>query len=237
MKKLIPTVVSFVLLAAMYFLSAFSTAHAVSYEEAVRQGTKNKIQEAAEMAANVYEPAVRAGILVKEVDDRYAGSGVLISPDRALTAAHVIADPDASHFIVFHGDKVMNVEVVQRGEPKSATDYAFLSLPFPVNVDMRIRCTPLHLGESVFAVSSPGPYKNLLTFGKVMQLESHVHGTVGIYMDIGWGSSGGVVYDLSGALVGLVIAKAWLPEGALPHQTFIIPSADIGAGEEALCLR
>lgn len=132
------------------------------------------------------------------------GSGVRISNDTVITAAHVIGNEGP---YTVHCPNGQSDTVLVRLDKK--LDLALLRIsPACTAPIVDVRFTRLSAGDSLFSVGCPAGVCGVVTSG-VVSSYSYINGTMYLVTEteIQGGSSGGGVYDSTQKLVG--IAKAY----------------------------
>ena len=171
-----------------------------------------------------------------ELDRSGHCTGVVVSKDEIITAAHCVQvivkqygtqvsdwQMVASHMhAVFQdGTRLDAVDIVGLGYPATQDDWAILKFDEKEMSEAKARpalCSQTYIdnppvvGKKIFHVGSPGEARLAMTFGYVSSYNTDGpqygvwHGVVDGDIHGAPGSSGGPLFDLSGNLVGLVIA-------------------------------
>lgn len=155
---------------------------------------------------------------VKVFNETGLGSGVVISPHRVLTAAHVTRGNDAMQIQMPDGT-VRIGHVVWEGKGVAPQhDIAMIDVDTSGARPAHLRCDPLKAGDVVYSYGFPMGIRDVLTKGIVANPEGipsyafvdddflkHVvpAGIVLLNLTIIPGNSGGGVWDQAGNLVGL----------------------------------
>jgi S1-C subfamily serine protease len=133
------------------------------------------------------------------------GSGVLISPDRVLTAAHVVRG-DVGLFITLHNGKTAHATVIWKHE---ALDLAVIKLSAPATgvEPAKLACTANSAGDKLTAVGHPQNFRWLSFPWYLAGLDETSPENYAIASGtIMGGMSGGPVYDSQDRVVGIVSA-------------------------------
>lgn len=151
------------------------------------------------------EPIVRV-----TVDDGH-GSGFILPGGKVVTAAHVVGDLGTVTVVPAANGAELEAEVVWRGEALGM-DAAVLQLA-PGDYEglptARVTCRELRPGETVYGVGYPGPLSIPVVVPLLVQpgrLPAADFGSGRSWVISGMivsGMSGGPVYDVTGAVVGL----------------------------------
>lgn len=139
-------------------------------------------------------------------EERASGTGVLIAPDRILTAAHVVGD--AGLVRIDHAGQTFTAEVL--GVFEDGRDLALLTLPAPMAEPLAVGSAP-SAGDAVTIVGHPFGGAITSMVGPVVDVPSRaasiLRGSLlGVEARTEAGMSGGPAVDADGAFVGLLVA-------------------------------
>jgi serine protease Do len=166
-----------------------------------------------------FRPAKSAGL----------GSGVLIAPNRVLTAAHVVHTADKVA-VAFHDDRTVYARVLSSSR---LADTAVLELESPQN-DIPVArlgdSDELEVGEQIVVIGAPYGLTYTLTTGRISGRVNA--GAVGGDMmnveylqtdaAINQGNSGGPMFNLQGEVVG-VVSSILSQSGGFEGLGFVVP--------------
>jgi S1-C subfamily serine protease len=166
-------------------------------------------------------PAPTENLVVVQVSvsvcgSRSSGSGVLVADGLLLTAAHVVGDAKLVR-IDYRG---MTVSGEVLGVPVDGRDVALVALDAPLPTPVASGVMPAS-GTALTVVGHPGGGVRSAFVGPIVDLAPVVASlagsgdVVGVDVSIAEGISGGPAVDLSGAVVGLVVAKETATDTAL----------------------
>lgn len=179
---------------------------------------------ASAVAATGLERASRAVVAVA-VGPQIVGSGVVIAPGYALTAAHVVDDVAgfAPVLVVGGAETTFTVVAIDR-----ARDLALLSAPtFDVQPVVVADSGALTRGQDVTAIGFPVGLRSVtFTRGVVSSPAQEFRGRTFVQTDaaINPGNSGGPLVDSEGRLVAINVEK--LSGGGVDTVGFSVPGAD-----------
>lgn len=192
---------------------------------------KVKQSDALTNAINDSLPA-SATILVQQGDEQWNGSGFLLNNGRMITAFHVVEGVTAENGVinVVFDNKSNEAYSAQVAAANPQFDLAIIVLNTVPNVEPMMLANPkaITIGEPIAVIGSPGGWQDVVTTGRVAaihqdvsQLEAALSDFILIDADIEPGSSGSMVIDEDGNIVGMVSA-------------IIGEHADIGLGKKAV---
>ena len=166
-----------------------------------------------------------SSVVLIEIDGRHTGSGFVVAPDLIITARHIV-NKRGNYAVVLADGSKRNVQAIRISKE---TDCAVL-LVRKTSFRPLILTTKIEVGQPIFVVGSPLNRKffNYVTYGIVSKIDvihSRFSGNPLIMIDAAAnpGNSGGPVFDSSGKVIGIFIAR-------YPHNcglNFITPSIDI----------
>lgn len=159
--------------------------------------------------------AARATVWVGNDDGH--GSGVVIAPNRVITAGHVVGDNTTMQIKLSTGEKKLG-HVVWIGKG-SGNDLALIEVDTGNIRPGRVACNDTHRGERVFSFGYPLWAQEVMTWGRVASDRHVVDEQTGIRatlldMTIVPGNSGGGIWTENGELVGLAEAVMVVPLNA-----------------------
>ena len=169
-----------------------------------------------------------------EDDGLVRGAGVIVDREYVVTNSHVIAGTDT---ILFYSGDRSGFEVLF-DDPEM--DIAILKLPVGRPVSARVDCSPMAVGEVIYAIGHPAGVQWGLTSGQVVQNIPDEDGQITVDGMTASGSSGGPYFSADGRLRGVVVAFRLQAVAFYPMPEYIrifaimIPaSAFCGALKEA----
>lgn len=174
-------------------------------------------------AGSLYKQASPAVVTLEALGEdgkvKKTGSGLLTSADgKLLTNYHVVSNTKNMTVRLANGDAYDIVEVIAIDRRK---DIAYLKIPA---VDMPFlklgRSAGVEIGQTVYSIGSPMGLQNTLSHGLVSGIrELDGYRLFQISAPISSGSSGGPVFDRSGAVIGIAV----LTMSAGQNLNFAIP--------------
>lgn len=139
------------------------------------------------------------------------GSGVLISPNKVLTAKHLTSTDNV--FIHFY-DGVDGTVLLDKGIvgetfwQSDNADLALLSIPEVDIPPVDIACQMPEIGTPVFIIGQSGFGVGwTVRYGNIAASTTNSRGGLIIYMTTAPGDSGAGVFNYDGRLVGIIIAR------------------------------
>lgn len=151
-------------------------------------------------------------IYAQNTKEASQGSAVAIDYDEFLTAYHVV-DNDQTDIRTSDGVKLTLEDF------DSKTDSAVLKSSAEVKPVKIGDSDEVKVGDKVILITSPMEKFNVVTHGKVLELNS-VNGRIMVWGDLDYGSSGGACFDTFGNLIGIMAAGG-------ENLCFITPINDI----------
>lgn len=177
---------------------------------------ESRLRNAAEFGQTV-AVSVRAG--------RSFGAGVLVGPDRILTAMHVVAHDDQGIEVRFHDEGWQAATLIEADPDIDLAVLAVRSGAHPVASETSEGV--LHVGDTLWGVGNPRELGFTAYRGIVSYVGRRFGSTRYIQTDLpaNPGSSGGPVLDDRGALVGVMSSVLRESEGI----AFVTPIGDAEA--------
>ncbi len=145
-------------------------------------------------------PLHKSTVLIEHEDGH--GSGLILGPNRVLTAYHVVQGDELG--VRFFNGQVQTGQLVW-ADPER--DLAVLDVPIPIgHPKVLLSCNPPYPGQHVMSVGHPIQSQWVLVGGHLPN-----HGLVaGRYLSLGFpiglGTSGGPVFDSQGEVIGITLA-------------------------------
>lgn len=155
-------------------------------------------------------------VYVEDKGQKWNGSGFLLNNGRFITAYHVIEDISkaANIIIMFDRNGPEYPAKVAASSPEIDTAILIL-LQIPKNIKPVMLANPgdVVVGEQIAVIGSPSGWQNVVTTGRVSAvqqnlgyLEKSLQDFILIDADIEPGSSGSMVIDTDGKVIGMVSA-------------------------------
>jgi len=163
----------------------------------------------------VFERASQSVVVVIAGDEsgqpKSLGSGVILTPGRAVTNCHLLAR--MAVFVLKQEDKFSLANVIYRDENR---DLCLLEADepslFPIAVIGTVGVSSLKVGQRVYAIGSPSGLELTLSEGLISSVRTYRGNTViQTSAPISKGSSGGGLFDADGRL--LAITTFYLEDG------------------------
>ena len=154
------------------------------------------------------------------------GSGFFISPRFVVTNYHVVENLKIVRVVLVTGRKILG-EVIRR---HSKRDVALIQVESGGHQPLPIRTKPLKIAEDVYAIGAPHKkqFSGTVTKGIVSKFRTNSRGLEDIQADVDilGGSSGGVLLDSEGNVVGVSYAGIGPPGQFSSGLNFFIPIYD-----------
>lgn len=130
------------------------------------------------------------------------GSAVVIGPSTLVTNAHVIRDARVA--VLKQGERIIRASIVRIHRER---DLALLRVYEDLGTGPRLRSfRTLKVGERVYALGTPRLLESTFSDGLIAALRPAERYPIQTSAPVSEGSSGGGLFDASGALVGIVVA-------------------------------
>jgi S1-C subfamily serine protease len=158
------------------------------------------------MAAAAPTEGFASAVVVRTVGGN--GAGVVIEPNRVLTAAHVV--DDARRVSVEHDGRRYQGDVIAAD---AVSDLALIAVPGLEVPPLPLATETPNLGQDVWAVGAPG--ESLSVTRGVVSAVVDLGGISHIQTDaaINQGNSGGPLLGGDGTVVGIVVSKSTVLDG------------------------
>lgn len=165
-------------------------------------------------------------VLDKNGEEKGHGSGVILDNGYIASAAHVFNEKDTT--LQYRGStkdgRKFDIKVVKQDNDR---DLAITKSSIALTTSSKLSCKAVKLGDQIISMGNPTFLKFVTTFGQVAtertigveELDDTKKDYFAASLPVAPGMSGGPVFDLNGAVIGINEAILTAPVGEIPGPT------------------